>query len=87
MVNLFSMLSEQQINSLTKEERDQLLAIDTKLFPNLENGGGEPGLHNQDWLKKKLADMNKQREEEETYEKMIEESFDTAGKVNNPRYF
>jgi len=83
MVNLFSMLSEQQINSLTKEERDQLLAIDTKLFPDVEKNSVEQ----KEWLKKKLEAMKKQREEEEAYTKMTEESFDTAGKVNNPRYF
>lgn len=32
--NLFSVLSKEQIESLTKEERDTLTKLDEKLFPN-----------------------------------------------------
>lgn len=34
--NLFSVLSEEQLNSLTKSERDVLYAIDQKLFPDYD---------------------------------------------------
>lgn len=32
--NLFSVLSQQQLDSLTKEERHTLTRLDEKLFPN-----------------------------------------------------
>ena len=34
--NLFSVLSEEQINSLTKEERQTLARLDEKLFPDYD---------------------------------------------------
>lgn len=34
--NLFSVLSEEQLNRLTKSERDALYAIDQKLFPDYD---------------------------------------------------
>ena len=34
--NLFSVLSEEQINSLTQEERQTLTRLDEKLFPNYD---------------------------------------------------
>ena len=34
--NLFSVLSEEQLNSLTKSERDVLYEIDQKLFPDYD---------------------------------------------------
>ncbi len=34
--NLFSVLSEAQINSLTKEERQTLARLDEKLFPDYD---------------------------------------------------
>lgn len=36
MQNLFSVLSEEQINSLTKEERQTLTRLDEKLFPDYD---------------------------------------------------
>lgn len=78
MKNLFSMLSEAQMQSLTKEERDQLYKIDQKLFPDDgsgNGGGGETGLHNNDWLKKKLAAMDAERKENEKYAQSLEADF------------
>ena len=71
MKNLFSMLSEEQMKLLTKEERDQLFNIDQKLFPD-DNAGGGGG---NDWLKKYLKSMEDQRKEEERYAKQLEENF------------
>ena len=34
--NLFSVLSKEQIESLTKEERDTLTKLDEKLFPDYD---------------------------------------------------
>ncbi|MBR4921690.1 MAG: hypothetical protein IKY01_07020 [Prevotella sp.] len=34
--NLFSVLSEEQINSLTQEERQTLTRLDEKLFPDYD---------------------------------------------------
>lgn len=36
MQNLFSVLSEEQINSLTQEERQTLTRLDEKLFPDYD---------------------------------------------------
>lgn len=36
MQNLFSVLSEEQINSLTEEERQTLYRLDEKLFPDYD---------------------------------------------------
>lgn len=36
MQNLFSVLSEEQINSLTNEERQTLYRLDEKLFPDYD---------------------------------------------------
>lgn len=71
MNNLFSVLTEAQLNSLSKEERDSLYAIDQKLFPD---GGGSGGGDN-DWLKNKLSKMNEERKENENYAQQMEESF------------
>lgn len=73
MKNLFSVLTEAQLNSLTKEERDYLYNLDQKLFP--ADGGGDEGLHNQEWLKKKLAAMDTERKENEFYAQELEKSF------------
>lgn len=73
MKNLFSVLSEEQLKSLTKEERDQLYAIDQKLFP--DGGGDDTGLHNKDWLKKKLASMKAEEAENEKYAQEMEKTF------------
>ena len=72
MRNLFSVLTEAQLNSLSKEERDSLYAIDQKLFPD-GNGGGGGG--DNDWLKNKLSKMDAERKETENYAKQMEESF------------
>ena len=71
MKNLFSMLSEEQMKVLTKEERDQLFKIDQKLFPD-DNAGGGGG---NDWLNKRLKSMEDQRKEDERYAKQLEENF------------
>lgn len=72
MKNLFSMLSEAQMQSLTKEERDQLFKIDQKLFPDVDgNGGGGDNT----WLKNKLAAMEAERKANENYAKEMEADF------------
>lgn len=73
MKNLFSVLTEAQLNSLTKEEKDYLYNLDQKLFP--ADGGGDEGLHNKEWLKKKLAAMDAERKENEFYAQELEKSF------------
>lgn len=76
MKNLFSVLTEAQLNSLTKEEKDYLYNLDQKLFPDDGGGGGgDEGLHNQEWLKKKLAAMDAERKENEFYAQELEKSF------------
>ena len=72
MKNLFSMLSEAQMQSLTKEERDQLFKIDQKLFPDGDGNGGDG---DNTWLKKKLAAMDAERKENEKYAKEMEADF------------
>lgn len=71
MRNLFSVLTEAQLNSLSKEERDSLYAIDQKLFPEDGNGGGGDN----DWLKNKLAKMEEERKKDEDYAQKMEASF------------
>ena len=68
MKNLFSMLTEEQLNSLTKEERNQLFQIDQKLFP-------DDGRTSEDWLTAKLQRMKQEEEESERYAREMEANF------------
>lgn len=67
MKNLFSMLTEEQLNNLTKEERNQLFLIDQKLFPDEGT--------NMDWLTNKLKRMRQEEEESERYAREMEANF------------
>ncbi|MBO6031556.1 MAG: hypothetical protein J6Q22_08785 [Prevotella sp.] len=71
MKNLFSILFEEQMKLLTKEERDQLFSIDQKLFPDDNTGGGGEN----DWLNKRLKSMEDQRKEDERYANQLEKEF------------
>lgn len=71
MKNLFSVLTPEQINGLSQEERNTLTELDKKLFPNLEDDDQK---HNE-WLKNKLAKMKAEEEESAKYAKELEDSF------------
>lgn len=67
--NLFSVLTSEQINGLSQEERNTLTELDKKLFPNLEEG------EEKEWLKNRLKAMDEERKENENYQKSLEDSF------------
>ncbi len=67
--NLFSVLTSEQINGLSQEERNTLTELDKKLFPNLEEG------EENEWLKNRLEAMDEERKENENYQKSLEDSF------------
>ncbi len=72
MKNLFSVLSPEQINGMSPEDRRTLAELDKKLFPNID---GEEGLHNQEWVKNYLAKKEAQQKEEEFWSNKLQESF------------
>ncbi len=71
MKNLFSVLTPEQINGLSQEERHTLTELDKKLFPNLE----ESHEGSNEWLKKRLAQYRAEEEENAKYAKELEGSF------------
>lgn len=73
MKNLFSVLTEEQLNSLSKEERDALYAIDKKLFP--DDGNDETGLHNRTKLNEYIKKRGEQELEEAKYTEELEKRF------------
>lgn len=76
MKNLFSVLTPEQINGMSPEDRRTLAELDKKLFPNIDGeGGGEEGLHNQEWVKNYLAKKEAQQKEEEYWSNKLQESF------------
>lgn len=72
--NLFSVLSKEQIESLTKEERDTLTKLDEKLFPDYDKYVDEH------MRQKSVVDrvFERRRAEEESdraYSKQLESEF------------
>lgn len=72
--NLFSVLSEEQISSLTKEERNTLTKLDEKLFPDYDKYVDE---HMK--VKSAVEKVMERRKKEETgdaeYRQLMESSF------------
>ena len=72
--NLFSILSNEQINSLTSEERLTLTQIDKKLFPDYDLYVDR--MQERTSIVDKLLDRRKKEAENDAdYQKMIESSF------------
>ena len=72
--NLFSVLSQEQLDSLTKEERPTLTRLDEKLFPNY------PEYVEEHMRQKSVVDrvFERRRAEEESdraYSKQLESEF------------
>lgn len=72
--NLFSVLSQEQLDSLTKEERNTLTRLDEKLFPNY------PEYVEEHMRQKSVVDrmFERRRAEEEgdrAYSKQLESEF------------
>ena len=61
--NLFSVLSEEQLNSLTKEERQTLAKLDEKLFPDYDKYVDE---HMRD--KSVVERVMERRKQQDTYD-------------------
>lgn len=72
--NLFSVLSEEQINSLTKEERNTLTKLDEKLFPNYPEYVDEHMRVKSD-VEKVMERRRKEAEADAEYRQMMESSF------------
>lgn len=72
--NLFSVLSEEQINSLTKEERNTLTKLDEKLFPDYDKYVDEHMRVKSD-VEKVMERRKKEAEADAEYQQMMESSF------------
>lgn len=72
--NLFSVLSEEQINSLTKEERNTLTKLDEKLFPDYPEYVTEHSRMKSD-VEKVMERRRKEAEADAEYRQMMESSF------------
>ena len=72
--NLFSVLSEEQINSLTKEERQTLARLDEKLFPDYEKYVDEHT--KQKSVVERIMERRRAEEKENVeYQQMMESEF------------
>ncbi len=72
--NLFSVLSEEQLQSLTKEERQTLAKLDEKLFPDYDKYVDEHMRAKSD-IEKVMERRRKQEEDDLQYRQMMEQSF------------
>ena len=72
--NLFSVLSEEQLNSLTKEERQTLAKLDEKLFPDYDKYVDEYMRVKSD-VEKVMERRKKEAEADAEYQQMMESSF------------
>lgn len=72
--NLFSVLSEEQLNSLTKEERQTLAKLDEKLFPDYDKYVDEHMRAKSD-VEKVMERRKKEEEDDLHYKQMMEQSF------------
>lgn len=72
--NLFSVLSKEQIESLTKEERDTLTKLDEKLFPDYDKYVDEH--MRQKSVVERVFERRKAEEEgDRAYSKQLESEF------------
>ena len=72
--NLFSVLSEEQINSLTKEERQTLARLDEKLFPDYDKYVDEHT--KQKSVVERIMERRRAEEKENVeYQQMMESEF------------
>jgi len=72
--NLFSVLSEEQIASLTKEERNALTRIDEKLFPDFDKYVDEHMRAKSD-IEKVMERRKQEQADDAAYRAMTEASF------------
>lgn len=72
--NLFSVLSEEQLNSLTKEERQTLAKLDEKLFPDYDKYVDEHMRAKSD-VEKVMERRKKAAEADAEYRQFMESSF------------
>lgn len=72
--NLFSVLSEEQINSLTKEERNTLTKLDEKLFPDYDKYVDEH-MRVKSAVEEVLERRKKEAEDDAEYQQMMKSSF------------
>lgn len=72
--NLFSILTKEQIASLTQEERHTLTKLDEKLFPDYDKYVDEH-MKQKSVVEKCFDRINKERADDLQYQKMTEESF------------
>lgn len=72
--NLFSVLSEEQLNSLTKEERQTLAKLDEKLFPDYDKYVDEHMRAKSD-VEKVMERRKKEAEADAEYRQFTESSF------------
>ena len=72
--NLFSVLSEEQLNSLTKEERQTLAKLDEKLFPDYDKYVDEHMRVKSD-VEKVMERRKKEAETDAEYRQFMESSF------------
>lgn len=72
--NLFSVLTKEQIASLTQEERHTLTKLDEKLFPNYPEYVDEH-MRQKSVVERCFDRINKEKEDDLQYQKMMEDSF------------
>jgi len=72
--NLFSVLSQQQIASLTQEERHTLTKLDEKLFPDYPEYVTEHSRMKSD-VEKVFERRRQEAQSDAEYQKMLEASF------------
>ena len=72
--NLFSVLSEEQLNSLTKEEHQTLAKLDEKLFPDYDKYVDEYMRVKSD-VEKVMERRKKEAETDAEYRQFMESSF------------
>jgi len=72
--NLFSVLSQQQLDSLTKEERNLLTRLDEKLFPDYPEYVTEHSRMKSD-VEKVFERRRQQAQSDAEYQSMLEASF------------
>lgn len=74
-VNLFHLLGASLTNSLTQEERRQIDAISTRLSNDPSFKGIDYNEHDNSWLKDRLAQMQKENEDNERYAEKLKTEF------------
>lgn len=72
--NLFSVLSKEQIESLTKEERDTLTKLDEKLFPDYDKYVDEH-MRQKSAVERVLEHRKVEEENDRAYRKEMEANF------------